>query len=303
MNLLDHWKLAELRIAIIGDLADFIPQNYYESLLNNDLVQQSKMDYELYKLILNDQNKNPHNYSSRQVAAGNVFKFIALYIATSVLLHQRPKLLPQEAGPPEQQTEYEVIKTNLNRLYNFLFSCCDDLFLDLDNWLLYLPENEAKPFRSDNLKWSKDIFKKKHQAFIEKFGFIPECKQELFKENLLDNLATNISESKQLDKQEINKPKTNNIPGTIPRTAIGRLAVTEAWEIEQETGRRAIAKEVLEKLQAWAESGKKYDEVLYPKPAGTRGMVVYWITSKFIKKSYSLTACEKALQIWNKSRQ
>lgn len=203
MNLLDHWKLAELRIAIIGDLADFIPQNYYESLLNNDLVQGSKMDCELYKLILNDQNKNPHNYSSRQVAAGNVFKFIALYIATSVFLHQSPKLPPQEAWPPEQQTEYEVIKTNLNRLYNFLFSCCDDLFLDLDNWLLYLPENEAKPFRSDNLKWSKDIFKKKHQAFIEKFGFIPECKQELFKENLLDNLAMDISKLKQLDKQEI----------------------------------------------------------------------------------------------------
>lgn len=192
MNLLDLWKLDELRIAVIGDLADFIPQNYYESIPNNDSMRRSVMDCKLYKLILNDQNKNPQKYSPRQVAASNVFKFIALYIATNGFLLQSPKLPPQEVWPPEQQAEYEAIKSELYRLYSFLFSCCNDLFIDLDNWLLYLPENEAKPFRSDNLKWSKDIGKKHLQAFVEKFGFIPECEQELYKANRQESLLSNV---------------------------------------------------------------------------------------------------------------
>jgi hypothetical protein len=106
-----------------------------------------------------------------------------------------------------------------------------------------------------------------------------------------------------INKQEINKPKPNNIPGKIPRIAIGRLAVTVAWEIERETGRRATAKEVLEELQVWAENGQKHSDVLHPSPAGFRGVGVYWITGKSCKKKYSLAACEKTLEKWNKSRQ
>lgn len=106
-----------------------------------------------------------------------------------------------------------------------------------------------------------------------------------------------------INKQEINKPKTNNIPGNMPKIAIGRLVVTVAWEIERETGRRATAKEVLEKLQAWAENGQKHSDVLHPPPYGFRGVGVYWITSKSGKKIYSLAACEKTLEKWHKSRQ
>lgn len=106
-----------------------------------------------------------------------------------------------------------------------------------------------------------------------------------------------------INKQEINKPKTNNMPGNMPRIAIGQLAVKEAWEIERETGRRATAKEVLEKLQAWAENGQKYSEVLHRRSDGIRGMSVFWITVKSDPKEYSLSACEKTLERWHKSRQ
>jgi len=106
-----------------------------------------------------------------------------------------------------------------------------------------------------------------------------------------------------INKQEINKPEKNNITGKIPRIAIGRLAVTVAWEIERETGSRAIAKEVLDKLGAWAENGREHCDVLHPKPDQFRGVGVYWITVNSIKKLYSLAACEKTLEKWNKSRQ
>ncbi len=115
--------------------------------------------------------------------------------------------------------------------------------------------------------------------------------------------SSNALKPNQSDKQEINKPKTNNIPGTIPRIAIGQLTVTEAWEIEREKGKRATAKEVLEKLQAWATNGQKYCHVLHPPPDKFRGSGVYWITGKSRKKLYTLVACEKALEKWNKSRQ
>lgn len=115
--------------------------------------------------------------------------------------------------------------------------------------------------------------------------------------------SSNALKPNQSDKQEINKSKINNIPGTIPKIAICRLAVEVACKIEQETGMRATAREVLEKLQYWAENGQEYSEVLHRRPDGVRGMDVYWITCKLGKKKYSLAACEKTLERWNKSRQ
>lgn len=116
------------------------------------------------------------------------------------------------------------------------------------------------------------------------------------------NAVSNALKPNQSGKQEIDKSRTNHIPGTMPRIAIGRIVVTEAWEIEQKTGRRATARVVLEELQTWANNGQKYSSVLHPHPDKFRGTGVYWITSKTDKKLYSLAACEKALEKWNKSR-
>lgn len=46
-------------------------------------------------------------------------------------------------------------------------------------------------------------------------------------------------------------------PGKLPRVAIGRLTVKAAWEIELETGRFAKVKEVMERLQFWADTGNE----------------------------------------------
>lgn len=196
MDLLNHWKLDELRIAIIRDLADFIPENYYELLPNNDLMQRGGMDWELYKLIKDGQERTPKKFSARQVAACDVFKWIAIYVFTNAGLHKISKLPSKDAWFPERQAEYEVIKSNLNKVYELICSSSDSLFKDLNNWLLYLPANEAKPFHRDSFEWTEEETRKQISKFVEKFGFLPEY----IRETSLDIENTpQIQKSKQLE--------------------------------------------------------------------------------------------------------
>jgi hypothetical protein len=88
-------------------------------------------------------------------------------------------------------------------------------------------------------------------------------------------------------------------PGKQPNTAMGKLAIKAAWEIEQESKRRATAKEVIALLQKWAD-GKKHTETL--RAADKRNKSVEWVTGKAIPKSYGQEACGKTLEIWHKSR-
>jgi|CXWL01.1.fsa_nt_gi hypothetical protein len=195
MDLLNHWKLDELRIAIIRDLADFIPENYYESLPNNDLMQRGGMDWELYKLIKDGQEKTPKKFSPRQVAACDVFKWIAIYVFTNAGIHKISKLPPQDAWIPERQAEYEAIKFNLNKMYELISSSSDSLLKDLNNWLLYLPENDAKPFQRCSFEWSEDDAREQVFKFREKFGFLPERIRET--SLIIDNIPQ-IQKSRQL---------------------------------------------------------------------------------------------------------
>ncbi len=89
------------------------------------------------------------------------------------------------------------------------------------------------------------------------------------------------------------------IPGKPPRIAIRRLTIQAAWQIEQETKKRATAKEVMKQLQAWADKGE-YSETLVS--SDIRNKSVKWITDKGVGKKYSLEACGKALSDWYKSR-
>ena len=88
-------------------------------------------------------------------------------------------------------------------------------------------------------------------------------------------------------------------PGKQPNVAIGKLAVKAAWEIELKSGTRATAKEVIARLQEWADA-QKHTETL--RTADRQNKAVKWITSTQIEKSYSLPTCEKTLKTWNLSR-
>lgn len=89
------------------------------------------------------------------------------------------------------------------------------------------------------------------------------------------------------------------IPGKLPNTAIGKLAVRVAWEIECEKGRKATANEVISKLQEKvADKPAKSHVLLKSVPHG-----VVWVTSKNREKTYDIDACGKTLKAWWQSRQ
>lgn len=84
------------------------------------------------------------------------------------------------------------------------------------------------------------------------------------------------------------------IPGKMPHTAIGKLAINAAWQIEQDTGKQATAKQVIEKLQDWVKTE--------PELIDTIAHGVIWVTIKGKDKPYDKEACMKTLASWNKSR-
>ncbi|MFA7238828.1 MAG: hypothetical protein WC091_01850 [Sulfuricellaceae bacterium] len=85
-------------------------------------------------------------------------------------------------------------------------------------------------------------------------------------------------------------------PGKQPRTCVGKLAIKAAWEIQNETGRKATSHEVIKRLQGWAETGD--DGCLVGKiPSG-----VTWMPLRKNKsKPYDIEACGKALKAWHAS--
>ncbi len=91
-----------------------------------------------------------------------------------------------------------------------------------------------------------------------------------------------------------------DIPGKLPRIAIGRLAVTAAWQIECESKRAATADKVIEQLQAWATGGEYSDILLRAEP---KKRAVIWMRKKTgLGKEYDVGACGKTLNEWRKSR-
>jgi len=93
-------------------------------------------------------------------------------------------------------------------------------------------------------------------------------------------------------------PETNlsneEIPGKMPKTSIGMLAIKAAWQIECKTKKRATAKQVIEKLQAWTETEPELTEAI---PHGVK-----WTTTKGKEKPFDIEACAKALETWQASR-
>lgn len=99
---------------------------------------------------------------------------------------------------------------------------------------------------------------------------------------------------------ENNGPESDTgIPGKIPRTSIGKLAIEAAWLIEQSKSRAATVDEVMAKLQTCADEGSR-PEVLLKSEKGKRG--VEWRTKDGKSKLYDVEACGKSLAAWTKSR-
>ena len=89
-------------------------------------------------------------------------------------------------------------------------------------------------------------------------------------------------------------PSGDEIPGKMPRTAIGKLAIKAAWQIESETKKTALPFQVIERLQSWEPTEPTITKVI---PNG-----VEWQTKKIKPKPWDCNACEKAIKKWNESR-
>lgn len=92
----------------------------------------------------------------------------------------------------------------------------------------------------------------------------------------------------------------DKIPGKIPPTAIGKLAIKAAWQIEKETGKRATARQVIERLQSWVDHKDNREAVTELTEKIANG--VKWVTCAGKENKYDIGACQKALGTWNKSR-
>ena len=112
--------------------------------------------------------------------------------------------------------------------------------------------------------------------------------------NLFDELITTF---KKTDQADLNNGE--GIEGKMPRTAIGKLAVQAAWDIEKETKRRATYKQVMTKLQEWADAGANPDCLIKSDKVNKS---VKWSTNKTVEKNFTSEACSETLRVWNKSR-
>jgi hypothetical protein len=144
-------------------------------------------------------------------------------------------------------------------------------YIDLEYWL-----NNTHIHRSDLVKFCKN----------QRIEVIFESTQSI---------------TNKLSEEEKSIEAANNevsIPGKIPRINMGKLAIEVAWGIEQASGKRAKAADVMKVLQQWAEEGK-HSHLLHKKvPSGVR-----WLTSKSEEKTYTFRGCGEALKKWNLSRQ
>ncbi|MEI7432529.1 MAG: hypothetical protein WCL27_18950 [Betaproteobacteria bacterium] len=131
-----------------------------------------------------------------------------------------------------------------------------------------------------------------------------------FVQSLLDELLNPPTAGQKLEQpqtvaqQSEHAPfKSESDPSTppwkMPKVAIGKLAVSAAWQIECETGRAASNNAVIDRLKEWATNGK-YADVLIKPVSGERAVI--WLTSTGIERKYDSDTCRKTLETWRKSR-
>ncbi len=95
-------------------------------------------------------------------------------------------------------------------------------------------------------------------------------------------------------KDATSKANDEPLPGRLPRTAVGKLAIKAAWEIECETKRVATVHAVIAKLQTRVDTEDALTAVI------KNG--VSWMTGGLKVKDFDIDACSKALKTWHSSR-
>lgn len=288
MNLLNHLKIEELRIAVLNDLKDFIPDEYLFpdgdpiSVSGDDMNIDTK-ERELYLLIEKDKDKFPLKYSPRSIAALNVYMAIATYRISSSTLSTLSKLPSLEEQSQKGQEYSDGYKSSINYSYDYLISSCNNLLMLFDSWRNHLSESEVKAFPIDCLNWRKEF--DELQDFKDKFGFYPERTFKAQSDTCSEDEKTTV----QMLASQQETP-----PGKLPRTAIGKLVIKVAWEIECKFKRFATASEVIKELQ------NRVDEEDFLVENSTHG--VKWTTTKLKVKNYDIETCGKSLNTWHKSR-
>ena len=86
------------------------------------------------------------------------------------------------------------------------------------------------------------------------------------------------------------------IPGLMPRTGIGILAIKAAYQIESEKGKLALVHQVFDKFDQWIHEDK--EPVLIKRTVRE----VTWMTSNNKEAVFTYDACGKALKKWNSTR-
>lgn len=118
----------------------------------------------------------------------------------------------------------------------------------------------------------------------------------------IDDLRAITGERDRVEAVPVTAPALDavEIPGKQPNVASRKMAIEAAWKIESDTGRAALAKDVMKLLQSWADDGSKSD-VLIKSDKSNKGVV--WRTSKGKENLFDMSACGKALETWMASRE
>lgn len=154
--------------------------------------------------------------------------------------------------------------------------------------------------RSDLIQTTKDVRSNNGdlttRTHIRKTDWLNWCRDIGYPE-LANNLGPGPKDSQPIVTKKEGAPATSlieQVPGMIPRTAIGKLAIKAAWEIELMTGKEATANQVIARLEELINS----EPILLEKiPHGIR-----WMTTNNTEANFSLEACGKALTKWRSTR-
>ena len=280
MILLDTKKIFQLRAEVINNLKDYLPEEHPNNIISienaaSDLTFSSKLIRGLIDSI---------QLTAKQIAANQVLYLTSIYrinhinyvdtneniksIESNLLKLMDLKNL---LNTTQYDAQIHELNLDLDSKRKYLASLdlnininINNLITDLDNYVIFLTDQEAKPF--------KDIGNS-----INTF------------ENT--NIQQVVQTIKGMSKPEIASSYT-------PRNAVGKLAVKAAIEIEKDTLRRASVKQVMDLLRVWAEKGFEPDILNKIEKNGD----VVWITTKLSENKYGPGACEKILQKWNKGR-
>lgn len=136
MNLLDQPKLEKLRIAILNDLKDFIPENHYTRVARYDPKLRAIWDKDLCRYLYEDRDNHPLKYLPRHMATLNLFFHVQSYnslliplsIANFNFFHMSFSLRQTLNVTTTNKYCVIILKSNINR--NFI---CRENIQELKN--------------------------------------------------------------------------------------------------------------------------------------------------------------------------